>query len=64
LLEGRWDEERFIVLEPGQTFRMTADERVMEPAGTGISGSMNSPLQFLRLWVSLRRLPYRSSGSI
>lgn len=32
LLSGRWDEERFIVLEPGQTFRMTADERVVELA--------------------------------
>jgi len=30
LLEGRWDDERFVVLEPGQTIRMTADERVIE----------------------------------
>ena len=32
MLAGDWDNERFIVLEPGQTFRMTADERVIEPA--------------------------------
>jgi len=32
LLEGRWDEERFLVLEPGQTLRMTADDRVIEVA--------------------------------
>jgi hypothetical protein len=30
LLAGPWDSERFLVLEPGQTFRMTADERVIE----------------------------------
>ena len=30
LLEGRWDTERFVVLRPGQTFRMTGDERVIE----------------------------------
>lgn len=30
LLSGEWDEERFIILEPGQTLRMTADERVVE----------------------------------
>jgi len=30
LLEGRWDDERFVVLQPGQTFRMTGDERVIE----------------------------------
>jgi hypothetical protein len=30
LLEGRWDSERFIVLEPGQRFVMTADERIIE----------------------------------
>jgi hypothetical protein len=32
LLAGDWDNERFIVLEPGQTFRVTADARVIEPA--------------------------------
>ena len=31
LLGGDWDDDRFVVLEPGQTFRMTADERVVEP---------------------------------
>jgi hypothetical protein len=30
LLRGEWDEERFLVLEPGQTLRLTADERVIE----------------------------------
>lgn len=30
LLEGRWDSERFVVLEPGQRFAMTTDERVVE----------------------------------
>lgn len=30
LLSGDWDEERFLVLEPGETLRMTADERVVE----------------------------------
>ena len=30
LLEGRWDDERFVVLDPGQTVRMTADARVIE----------------------------------
>jgi hypothetical protein len=31
LLEGDWDNERFLVLEPGQPFRLVADERVIEP---------------------------------
>jgi len=30
LLAGPWDDDRFLVLEPGETFRMTADERVIE----------------------------------
>ncbi len=30
LLEGRWDDERFVVMQPGQTIRVTADERVIE----------------------------------
>jgi hypothetical protein len=30
LLAGRWDEDRFLVLEPGQTLRLTADDRVVE----------------------------------
>jgi hypothetical protein len=30
LLAGEWDDEGFIVLEPGQTFQMTADDRVVE----------------------------------
>lgn len=30
LLGGEWDDTRFVVIGPGQTFRMTADERVVE----------------------------------
>lgn len=30
LLSGEWDEARFLVLEPGQSFRFTADERILE----------------------------------
>jgi len=30
LLSGPWDDERFLMLEPGQTARMVADERVVE----------------------------------
>lgn len=30
LLSGDWDDERFLVLEPGQTIRMTLDERIIE----------------------------------
>lgn len=30
LLGGAWDDARFIVIGPGQTARMTADERVVE----------------------------------
>jgi hypothetical protein len=30
LLAGPWDDDRFLVLEPGQTFRLTADARVIE----------------------------------
>jgi hypothetical protein len=29
LITGRWDDERFVVLEPGHTIRVTADDRVM-----------------------------------
>lgn len=30
MLSGRWDDQRFIILEPGQVFEMTADERVVQ----------------------------------
>jgi hypothetical protein len=30
LLAGPWDNDRFVVLAPGQTFRMTGDARVIE----------------------------------
>lgn len=33
LLSGDWPEDKFLVLEPGQTLRMTADERVIEAVG-------------------------------
>jgi len=29
LLTGPWDDERFLVLEPGETLKMTADENVI-----------------------------------
>lgn len=32
LLSGEWDEQRFLVLEAGQTLKVTADERVIEAA--------------------------------
>lgn len=32
LLNCEWDDERFLVLEPGQTLRLTADDRVIEVA--------------------------------
>lgn len=34
LVLGPWDEDRFLVLQPGETHRMTADERVIERAPT------------------------------
>lgn len=30
LLTGPWDDERFLVLEPGESARMTADDRIVE----------------------------------
>jgi hypothetical protein len=30
LLAGPWDDARFLVLQPGETFRMTTDERIIE----------------------------------
>ncbi len=30
LLSGPWDKDRFLVVPPGQTFRLVADERVIE----------------------------------
>ena len=35
LLSGPWDNERFLALEPGQTFRVTADARVIEAVHAG-----------------------------
>ncbi|MDP6153115.1 MAG: DUF1638 domain-containing protein [Phycisphaeraceae bacterium] len=32
LLSGEWDDERFVVLEPGRAFEFVPDERVIEPA--------------------------------
>lgn len=30
LLQGPWDEARFLTLQPGQTLKMTADDRIVE----------------------------------
>jgi hypothetical protein len=30
MLAGNWDDDRFLVLEPGESFRMVADDRVVE----------------------------------
>ena len=35
MLSGAWDEREFLVLEPGQSIRMTADERVIEATVEG-----------------------------
>ncbi len=35
LLLGHWDDARFVVLSPGQTIRMTADERIVEVVSAG-----------------------------
>ncbi|HEY8668525.1 MAG TPA: DUF1638 domain-containing protein [Tepidisphaeraceae bacterium] len=35
LLKCQWDEERFVVLQPGEVFQMTADERVIQPTIDG-----------------------------
>jgi hypothetical protein len=32
LLSGEWSDDDFLVIEPGCTFRLTADERIIEPA--------------------------------
>jgi hypothetical protein len=32
LLSGRWDDERFLLVGPGQTFKASADERVIKAA--------------------------------
>jgi len=32
LLTGPWPDDRFVVLEPGRTFKMTADERIIASA--------------------------------
>lgn len=32
MLAGQWDDERFLIIPPGKTLRMTADERVVEVA--------------------------------
>lgn len=32
LLSGAWDDDRFVVLEPGRAFALVPDDRVIEPA--------------------------------
>lgn len=39
MLRGNWDEQRFVVLEPGQIFRMTADARVCEVVAPPLKNS-------------------------
>ena len=43
LLSGDWDDERFIVLEPGQSLQMTADERVVEVAPSAKASGTATP---------------------
>lgn len=43
LLSGRWDEERFLVLEPMQSPKMTADERVVTAAPVQIDQADKAP---------------------
>jgi hypothetical protein len=43
LLSGPWDEDRFLVLQPGQTFRLTADERVIEMVKTETRSGGSEP---------------------
>ena len=40
LLSGAWDPERFLVLEPGTTFRMTANQNIID----AVSASLNQPV--------------------
>jgi hypothetical protein len=40
LLSGPWDAARFVVLEPGESFKMTADERVMERVALTVRGQL------------------------
>lgn len=35
LVHGPWDEDRFVVARPGQTFRMTGDARIVEVVDAG-----------------------------
>ncbi len=32
MLAGRWDDDRFLVIEPGMSFAVTADDRIIAPA--------------------------------
>jgi hypothetical protein len=38
LLSGQWNDEDFLILQPGETFRMTADERIIEAVPLTIQG--------------------------
>lgn len=48
LLTGPWDETRFLVLRPGESLRMTADERVIETSPPG--GGSEPPRPPRRDW--------------
>lgn len=43
LLDAHWDDERFIVLPPGQAFRMTADDRIVEPTPPVVGDLASDP---------------------
>jgi hypothetical protein len=38
LLSGRWSDEDFLIVQPGETFRMTADDRIMEATQLTVQG--------------------------
>jgi len=43
LLSGPWDAGRFVVMAPGETFKMTADERVIERVELTVRGKTPEP---------------------
>jgi hypothetical protein len=45
LLNGQWDDQRFLVIQPGQTLCMSGDERVLEAVPLGDPRVMNEGLE-------------------